>query len=208
VILLQAAFEENPDEHEIIFSAQKGDSEAIEYLLKKYKRIVLACARHYYLPGAEKEDLIQEGMIALYHAVIGYNFKHPFPSFAKVCIDRKMCTAVRLYMGQKHAVLSSAVFLERPVYEDKAETFLDRVSDKNTDPCDLVARKDDRNEILELVQKNLSQFEKQSLELYCNGLQYQEIADVLGVKTKSVDNALQRAKRKLRSAAYSDRENY
>ena len=85
---------------------------------------------------------------------------------------------------------------------------MDRVPDENTDPCGLVARKDDKNEILELVQKNLSQFEKQALELYCNGLQYQEIADVLGVKTKSVDNALQRAKRKLRSAAYSDRENY
>ncbi len=194
---------QNPDEYAIISSAQKGDNEAVEYLLKKYRRIVLACVRNYYLPGAEKEDLIQEGMIALYHAIKGYNYKHPFPAFAKTCIARRMCTVVRLYLSQKHEALSNAFFLEKPIYENETETFLDRVHDKNADPCDLIAVKDEINEMLNNVQKNLSCLERQALKLYCDGLQYQEIASVLGVKEKSVDNALQRAKRKLRSA-YSD----
>lgn len=194
------------DEHKIIYSAQKGDNEAVEYILKKYRRIVLACARHYYLPGAEKEDLIQEGMIALYHAIKGYNYKHPFPAFAKTCVVRKMCTAVRLSNKQKNTILSNAFYLGEPIYEDNVETYLDRVPAKNIDPCDLIAYKDERNEMLNNVQKNLSCLERQALKLYCDGLQYQEIANILGVKEKSVDNALQRAKRKLRSTQ-SDRNN-
>ncbi len=197
---------QNPDENAIISSAQKGDNEAIEYLLKKYRRIVLSCARYYYLPGAEKEDLIQEGMIALYHAIKGYNYRHPFPAFAKTCIVRRMCTVVRLYNKQKNRILSNAFYLGEPIFENDVETFLDRVPAKNIDPCDLIAYKDERNEMLNNVQKNLSCLERQALKLYCDGLQYQEIANILGVKEKSVDNALQRAKRKLRSTQ-SDRNN-
>lgn len=161
---------QNPDENAIISSAQKGDNEAIEYLLKKYRRIVLSCARYYYLPGAEKEDLIQEGMIALYHAIKGYNYRHPFPAFAKTCIVRKMCTAVRLYNKQKNRILSNAFYLGEPIFENDVETFLDRVPAKNIDPCDLIAYKDERNEMLNNVQKNLSCFKEiEKLLLDSNG---------------------------------------
>ena len=145
-------------------------------------------------------------MIALYHAIKGYNYKHPFPAFAKTCVVRKMCTAVRLSNKQKNTILSNAFYLGEPIYEDNVETYLDRVPAKNIDPCDLIAYKDERNEMLNNVQKNLSCLERQALKLYCDVLQYQEIANILGVKEKSVDNALQRAKRKLRSTQ-SDRNN-
>lgn len=138
----------NTDEHEIISAAQKGDTEAIEYLLKKYKRIVLACVRYYFLPGAEKEDLIQEGMIALYYAIKGFNYQHPFPVFAKTCVARKMCTALRLHTSKKHKPLNDAFYLHKPVYEDEKKTFIDQVPVENKDPCDLV---DDSERILKVI---------------------------------------------------------
>jgi RNA polymerase sporulation-specific sigma factor len=188
----------NTDDYAMIFAAQKGETEAIEYLLKKYKRIVLACVRYYFLPGAEKEDLIQEGMIALYYAIKGFNYQHPFPVFAKTCVARKMCTALRLHTSKKHKPLNDAFYLHKPVYEDEKKTFIDQVPVENKDPCDLVADMEERKWLFEQAQKNLTDLEKQVLTLYVDGLKYKDIADTLNLKPKTVDNALQRAKKKLR----------
>jgi RNA polymerase sporulation-specific sigma factor len=193
---MQAAAVEELAEQEIFFSAQRGDSEAVEYLLKKYKKVVLSCANHYYLPGAEKEDLIQEGMITLYQAILDYDHEHPFPVFARTCVKRKMITAVNSYNKQKHTILTNAFSLGKPIYEDEVETYIDRIPDKNTDPCDLVVAKAEREETLKRVQKTFSHFEKQVFEHFVNGLRYKEIANVLGVGAKSVDNALQRIREK------------
>jgi len=195
------------DESSIISAAQQGDTDAIEYLLKKYKRIVLSCVESYYLPWAEKEDLIQEGMIALYGAIKGFNYRYPFPSFAKTCVIRKLYSVIRLQNSLKHKLLTNAVCLNKPVYDNGNRTLFDTMPGKNADPCDLISEIDERKWIVNQARKNLTELEKQVLKLYLNGLSYRDIADTLNLKPKTVDNALQRAKRKSRSA-YSDRNNY
>lgn len=194
------------DESSIISAAQQGDTDAIEYLLKKYKRIVLSCVESYYLPWAEKEDLIQEGMIALYGAIKGFNYRYPFPSFAKTCVIRKLYSVIRLQNGLKHKLLTNAVCLNKPVYDNGNRTLFDTMPGKNADPCDLISEIDERKWIVNQARKNLSELEKQVLKLYLNGSSYRDIADTLNLKPKTVDNALQRAKRKLREVLNAQRE--
>jgi len=194
------------DESSIISAAQQGDTDAIEYLLKKYKRIVLSCVESYYLPWAEKEDLIQEGMIALYGAIKGFNYRYPFPLFAKTCVIRKLYSVIRLQNGLKHKLLTNAVCLNKPVYDNGNRTLFDTMPGKNADPCDLISEIDERKWIVNQARKNLSELEKQVLKLYVDGLNYKDIADTLNLKPKTVDNALQRAKRKLREVLNAQRE--
>jgi RNA polymerase sporulation-specific sigma factor len=194
------------DESSIISAAQQGDTDAIEYLLKKYKRIVLSCVESYYLPWAEKEDLIQEGMIALYGAIKGFNYRYPFPSFAKTCVIRKLYSVIRLQNSLKHKLLTNAVCLNKPVYDNGNRTLFDTMPGKNADPCDLISEIDERKWIVNQARKNLTELEKQVLKLYLNGLSYRDIADTLNLKPKTVDNALQRAKRKLRDVLNAQRE--
>lgn len=194
------------DESSIISAAQQGDTDAIEYLLKKYKRIVLSCVESYYLPWAEKEDLIQEGMVALYNAIKGFNYRYPFPSFAKTCVTRKLYSVIRLQNSLKHKLLTNAVCLNKPVYDNGNRTLFDTMPGKNADPCDLISEIDERKWIVNQARKNLTELEKQVLKLYLNGLSYRDIADTLNLKPKTVDNALQRAKRKLREVLNAQRE--
>jgi len=194
------------DESSIISAAQQGDTDAIEYLLKKYKRIVLSCVESYYLPWAEKEDLIQEGMIALYGAIKGFNYRYPFPSFAKTCVIRKLYSVIRLQNGLKHKLLTNAVCLNKPVYDNGNRTLFDTIPGKNADPCDLISEIDERKWIVNQARKNLTEMEKQVLELYLNGSSYRDIADILNMNKKSIDNALQRAKRKIREVLNAQRE--
>jgi len=190
----------------VVAAAKKGDNDAIEYLLKKYKGIVLSCVKNYFLPGAEKEDLVQEGMIALYNAIKGFNYRYPFPSFAKTCVIRKLYSVIRLQNGLKHKLLTNAVCLNKPVYDNGNRTLFDMMPGKNADPCDLISEIDERKWIINQVRKNLSELEKQVLKLYVDGLNYKDIADTLNLKPKTVDNALQRAKRKLREVLNAQRE--
>jgi len=194
------------DESSIISAAQQGDTDAIEYLLKKYKRIVLSCVESYYLPWAEKEDLIQEGMVALYNAIKGFNYRYPFPSFAKTCVTRKLYSVIRLQNGLKHKLLTNAVCLNKPVYDNGNRTLFDTIPGKNADPCDLISEIDERKWIVNQARKNLTELEKQVLELYLNGSSYRDIADILNMNKKSIDNALQRAKRKIREVLNAQRE--
>ena len=194
------------DESSIISAAQQGDTDAIEYLLKKYKRIVLSCVESYYLPWAEKEDLIQEGMVALYNAIKGFNYRYPFPSFAKTCVTRKLYSVIRLQNSLKHKLLTNAVCLNKPVYDNGNRTLFDTMPGKNADPCDLISEIDERKWIVNQARKNLTELEKQVLKLYVDGLKYKDIADTLNLKPKTVDNALQRAKRKLMEVLNAQRE--
>jgi RNA polymerase sporulation-specific sigma factor len=203
---LAAIKEDDTGEFAVVSAAQKGDNNAIEYLLKKYKRIVLSCVESYYLPWAEKEDLIQEGMIALYGAIKGFNYRYPFPSFAKTCVIRKLYSVIRLQNGLKHKLLTNAVCLNKPVYDNGNRTLFDTIPGKNADPCNLISEIDERKWIVNQARKNLTEMEKQVLELYLNGLSYRDIADTLNLKPKTVDNALQRAKRKLREVLNAQRE--
>jgi len=196
----------NTDDYAMIFAAQKGDTKAIEYLLKKYKRIVLACVRYYFLPGAEKEDLVQEGMIALYNAIKGFTYRYTFPSFAKTCVTRKLYSVIRLQNGLKHKLLTNAVCLNKPVYDNGNRTLFDTMPGKNADPCDLISEIDERKWRVNQARKNLIELEKQVLKLYVDGLNYKDIADTLNLKPKTVDNALQRAKRKIREVLNAQRE--
>ena len=190
----------------VVAAAKKGDNDAIEYLLKKYKGIVLSCVKNYFLPGAEKEDLVQEGMIALYNAIKGFNFKHPFPVFVKTCVARRLYSVVRLYNCQKHKVLSSAIYLHNPIYDSEKKTLLDIVPGEDADPCELIADMDEAKWVMKRAQKKLTELEKQALELYIEGLTYRDIADILNAPPKAVDNALQRAKRKLKEVFNAKRE--
>lgn len=194
------------DESSIISAAQQGDTDAIEYLLKKYKRIVLSCVESYYLPWAEKEDLIQEGMVALYNAIKGFNYRYPFPSFAKTCVIRKLYSVIRLQNSLKHKLLTNAVCLNKPVYDNGNRTLFDTMPGKNADPCDLISEIDERKWIVNQARKNLTEMEKQVLKLYLNGLSYRDIADILNAPPKAVDNALQRAKRKLKEVFNAKRK--
>jgi len=203
---LVAIKEDDTGEFAVVSAAQKGDNNAVEYLLKKYKRIVLSCVESYYLPWAEKEDLIQEGMIALYNAIKGFNYRYPFPSFAKTCVIRKLYSVIRLQNGLKHKLLTNAVCLNKPVYDNGNRTLFDTMPGKNADPCDLISEIDERKWIVNQARKNLSELEKQVLKLYVDGLNYKDIADTLNLKPKTVDNALQRAKRKLREVLNAQRD--
>jgi len=203
---LAAIKEDDTGEFAVVSAAQKGDNNAIEYLLKKYKRIVLSCVESYYLPWAEKEDLIQEGMIALYGAIKGFNYRYPFPSFAKTCVIRKLYSVIRLQNGLKHKLLTNAVCLNKPVYDNGNRTLFDTIPGKNADPCDLISEIDERKWIVNQARKNLTELEKQVLELYLNGSSYRDIADIINMNKKSIDNALQRAKRKIREVLNAKRE--
>jgi len=167
---------------------------------------VLGVKFEYYLPWAEKEDLIQEGMIALYGAIKGFNYRYPFPSFAKTCVTRKLYSVIRLQNGLKHKLLTNAVCLNKPVYDNGNRTLFDTMPGKNADPCDLISEIDERKWIVNQARKNLTELEKQVLELYLNGSSYRDIADILNMNKKSIDNALQRAKRKIREVLNAQRE--
>jgi len=174
---------------------------AEEYLINKYKRLVKMKARSYFLIGADTEDIIQEGMIGLYKAVRNFQFKKlsSFKAFAELCITRQIITAIKSTTRQKHIPLNSYVSLNRPIYsEDSDRTLLDIVDNMNiNDPQDLFLNNEKLNILKKKIKRILSDLERDVLESYLDAKTYQEIAGELGRHVKSIDNALQRIKRKL-----------
>lgn len=183
--------------------AQNGDDAAQEYLLDKYKSLVRAKSRAYFLIGADTEDIIQEGMIGLYKAVRDYNeIKNAsFRSFAELCINRQMITAIKAATRQKHQPLNSYISLNKPVYEEESEQtymdFLQSGSESLLNPEALLIGQENKNFLESQMIKNLSKFETRVLSLYLQGRSYFEIANALQKPEKSIDNALQRVKKKL-----------
>jgi len=197
---LYAQFESMLDE-EIVENARDGGSLAIEYLITKYKNFVRAKARSYFLIGADREDIIQEGMIGLYKAIRDFRSDKlaSFRAFAELCITRQIITAIKTATRQKHIPLNSYVSLNKPIYdEDSDRTLLDVISgSKITDPEELIINREEFGDIEEKMGEILSDLEWKVLMAYLDGKSYQEIAFELSRHVKSIDNALQRVKRKL-----------
>ena len=189
------------DEYDIVLKASKGDKIALEYIIKKYKNFVKAKAKSYFLIGADKEDIIQEGMIGLYKAVRDFDASktNSFKGFADICITRQIITAIKTATRQKHIPLNSYISLNKPVYDEESErTLLDIIATSIvTDPEELIISKEELKHRESKMNELLSDLELQVVEYYLNGKSYQYIADKLKRDVKSIDNALQRVKRKL-----------
>ncbi|HZK24442.1 MAG TPA: RNA polymerase sporulation sigma factor SigH [Oscillospiraceae bacterium] len=193
-------YEVQTDE-EVAMQAKSGCEVAQEYLINKYRNFVKAKARSYFLIGADREDIIQEGMIGLYKAI--RDFKEDklssFRAFAELCITRQIITAIKTATRQKHIPLNSYVSLNKPIYdEDSDRTLLDILSGvKITDPEELMINREEYSNIEIKMNEILSDLEWKVLTFYLEGKSYQEIAVELKRHVKSIDNALQRVKRKL-----------
>ncbi|MDK2918096.1 MAG: polymerase sporulation-specific sigma factor [Candidatus Petromonas sp.] len=188
-------------DEEIVEDARRGDSRAQEYLIKKYKNFVRAKARSYFLIGADREDIIQEGMIGLFKAIRDFKCDKisSFRAFAELCITRQIITAIKTATRQKHIPLNSYVSLNKPIYDEESDrTLLDVLSGKKiSDPEELLISREEVTNIEAKIGEILSDLEWQVLMYYLQGKSYQEIAKDLDRHVKSIDNALQRVKRKL-----------
>ena len=188
-------------DEDVVEFAREGDDVALEYLINKYKNFVRAKARSYFLIGADREDIIQEGMIGLYNAIRDFRMDKlsSFRAFAELCITRQIITAIKTATRQKHIPLNSYVSLNKPIYdEDSDRTLLDVISGtKITDPEELIISREEFDDIEEKMGEILSSLEWKVLMSYLEGKSYQEIAEDLKRHVKSIDNALQRVKRKL-----------
>ena len=189
------------DDKEIAIEAKNGNVLAQEYLINKYEGFVKTKAKSYFLIGADKEDIYQEGMIGLYKAIRDFNPDKlsTFKAFAELCVRRQIITAIKTATRQKHIPLNTYISLNKPIYEEESErTLLDVLAGlKVTDPEELVISQEEKNRIEEEIQKVLSRLELEVLNSYLDGKSYQEIACDLDRHAKSIDNALQRVKRKL-----------
>ncbi len=198
--LFPADFAAMSDE-EVVTLCQEGDPVAHEYLLNKYKNFVRSKARSYFLIGADHEDIVQEGMIGLYKAIRDYRVDKlsSFRAFAELCITRQIITAIKTATRQKHIPLNSYVSLNKPLYDEESDrTLLDVIIEgRATNPEELIIGQEDLKTIHHKIGEVLSSLEQDVLSAYLDGKSYQEIADNLGRHVKSIDNALQRVKRKL-----------
>lgn len=189
------------EDEAIVDLYRDGDLAAQEYLIVKYKNFVRSKARSYFLIGADKEDIIQEGMIGLYKAIRDYrNDKQAsFRAFADLCITRQIITAIKTATRQKHIPLNSYVSLNKPIYDEESDrTLLDVISGIHiADPEEIVINQEQINDIEVKMGEILSSLEMEVLTYYLEGKSYQEIAEELDRHVKSIDNALQRVKRKL-----------
>ncbi len=193
-------FKDKSDE-EIVAEAKSGNNRAQEYLISKYENFVKSKAKSYFLIGADKEDIYQEGMIGLYKAIRDFNWEKStsFKAFAEICVIRQIITAIKTATRQKHIPLNTYVSLNKPIYEEESErTLLDVLAGlKISDPEELMISKEQMDYIEEQISKVLSDLELEVLTSYLDGKSYQEIASDLERHSKSIDNALQRVKRKL-----------
>ena len=188
-------------DEQLVEDAKAGNIEALEFIIRKYRNFVRAKARSYFLIGADREDIIQEGMIGLYKAIRDYKADRlsSLRAFAELCITRQIITAIKTATRQKHIPLNSYISLNKPIFdEDSDRTLLDVLScSRMSDPEELVISREDFNNIEAKIGEILSDLEWEVLSSYLKGKSYQEIAEELDRHVKSIDNALQRVKRKL-----------
>ncbi|WP_040209984.1 RNA polymerase sporulation sigma factor SigH [Clostridium polynesiense] len=188
-------------DEEVVLEAKNGSARAQEYLINKYEGFVKSKARSYFLIGADKEDIYQEGMIGLYKAI--RDFKPDkltsFKAFAELCVTRQIITAIKTATRQKHIPLNTYISLNKPIYEEESDrTLLDVLTNiKISDPEELLISKEEMGHIEKEIARLLSDLEMEVLMSYLDGKSYQEIACDLDRQAKSIDNALQRVKRKL-----------
>ncbi len=187
---------------DLVARARAGDERCIEILLQRYRNFARAKARSYFLAGSDKEDVVQEGMIGLFKAIRDFegDTGTPFRAFAELCISRQILTAIKTANRQKHQPLNSSVSLDAPAYGDeKGESSVgdNLVASTLADPAELVISAEEIEAIRDSMRDNLTELEGDVLRLYMDGKSYEEIAGALGNHVKSIDNALQRIKRKL-----------
>lgn len=188
-------------DEQIVSLCHSGDSDAEEYLLNKYKNFVRSKARSYFLIGADHEDIVQEGMIGLYKSIRDFKPEKlsSFRAFAELCITRQIITAIKTATRQKHIPLNSYVSLNKPLYDEESDrTLLDVIMEgRISDPEEMIINRENLGNIHNRINEVLSGLEQEVLRAYLDGKSYQEIAETLGRHVKSIDNALQRVKRKL-----------
>lgn len=193
----------NMSDEELINSIRADDKKALEFLICKYKDLVNSKVNKYFIIGAEKEDIIQEGLIGLYKAIKDYkeDKQNSFKSFANLCIERQLITAIKSSNRQKHMPLNSYLSLNMPAYEDydgNADTEVMEILDANIieDPLDTITKKEYMSNVESVIDTSLSDFEKKVLNRYIQGESYVKIAQKLDAPVKSVDNAIQRIRKK------------
>ena len=204
-------YETSKDE-ELILRIRDGEEKITDYIMEKYKNLVRSKAGSMYILGADREDLIQEGMIGLFKAIRDYDIGRDasFATFADLCVARQMYTAVQAAGRKKHAPLNSYVSLYAGNGRDKTEEekkLLDSlVSRDEQNPEELLIDRENVERIEKAIESELSSFERQVLDLYLTGMKYTEIARVLGKDDKSTDNALQRCRSKIRKALMTGKD--
>ena len=190
----------NMSDEEIISLIKSGDVEAQNYLIDKYKEIVNMKVNKYFMIGAEKEDIIQEGMIGLFKAIKSFDAskQNSFKSFANLCVERQLITAIKTSNRQKNMPLNSYLSLNMTAYNEDDDTSIMEVLDTHTaeDPLDTITKKEYYKNIENAIDKNLSDFEKKVLNRYAQGESYVKIAEKLDTPVKSIDNAIQRIRKK------------
>ena len=193
-------YNELPDE-ELVCMVRNGDTGAEEFLYAKYKQVVRAKARSYFLIGADREDLIQEGMIGLYKAVCEFDPERNvnFSAFANICVTRQIITAIKTASRKKHTPLNSYVSFSQPISEDGEEqTLLNLLENTRIgDPEQELISRESCEQIKRDLERFLTPLEKRTLGLYLQGLSYQQISQKLNRSSKCVDNAIQRIKKKM-----------
>lgn len=191
---------QNYTDEELINIIKNGDDNAMDYLITKYKNLVKIRSRAYFIIGSDTEDIIQEGMIGLYKAIRDYKkTEASFKTFAKICIDRQVMTAIKTANRKKHLPLNSYLSLNILAYEeDDDTTYIDKLEEsKILNPEEILIDKENVKNLQQKINQNLSSFEKQVLTLYLKGKSYATIAKKLEKDEKSIDNAIQRIRKKI-----------
>lgn len=194
-------------DEELITRLREGDSSIVDFIMDKYKNLVRSNAKSMYLLGADKEDLIQEGMIGLFKAIREYDFGRDasFYTFADLCISRQMYTAVQNSRRQKHVPLNTYISLYSDSEKEDTGALEDILASGMADnPEKLLIDRENLEGLEKIIDRELSSFEKEVLDLYRIGMTYSQIARVLGRDEKSTDNALQRIKNKLKKVVKKD----
>ena len=195
----KSKYEDIPDE-EIIKLVRLGDKGALNFLLEKYNDIVNMKANKFFIIGAEKEDMVQEGMIGLYKAIKSFDTEkqNSFKTFANLCIERQLITAIKTSNRQKHIPLNSSFSLNTSAYNENDETSIIEILDTKLveDPLETITKKEYFADVESKIDKNLSDFERQVLNVYIQGDSYVNIANKLASPVKAIDNAIQRIRKK------------
>ena len=189
-------------DEQIVLEVQKGDKQALSYLMNKYKELVNIKVSKYFMVGAERDDIVQEGLIGLFKAIKMFkkDKNNSFKSFANMCIERQLITAIKSSTRQKHMPLNSYLSLNASAYDNEEENGIELINTLNNktveDPLETVMKKEYYKQIENSIEKSLSTFEKQVLDGYVKGYSYVTIAKRLDSPVKSVDNAIQRIRKK------------
>ena len=187
-------------DEQLISLVKSDDKYALDFIIEKYKDLVNMKVSKYFIIGAEKEDIVQEGMIGLFKAIQGFDNtkQNSFKTFANMCIERQLITAIKTSNRQKHMPLNGYLSLNTAAYEEDEDTTVLEVFDSHQteDPLDTITKKEYYKRVEDAIDKNLSDFEKQVLARFIKGESYVTIAEKLDTPVKSIDNAIQRIRKK------------